>query len=223
MQRTFLVGFLTVSFGLAPLCFGQRGGFAGSSGYVSGGVLHPPTIGALGRPVPNAPGSSAYSRGYRGRNGYGYGYGIASYPVYIGGLSGDYYSGYGDPSLAAGPAYGAAPGYGAAPAPPAVVINQYFGAPGPGGPQDDPNVQVYSDQQKESAPAAAPEPRTYLIAYKDHSVYSALAYWIEDHTLNYVTTQNTHNQADLSLIDVDFTKKLNQDRNMSFSLTPAQR
>ncbi len=212
MQRTFLI--LCICWGLVSVCFGQsRRGYGG--GYVSGGVLHPPTIGALGRPVPNAPGSGAYGRGNRNR----YGYGISSYPVYIGGLSGDYYSGYGDPSLAAGPG----PGYGApVPAAPAVVINQYFGTP-PGGPSEDPNVQVYSDTQRESAPApAAPEPRTYLIAYADHSVYSALAYWIEDHTLHYVTTQNTHNQADLSLIDVEFTKKLNQDRNMPFSLTPTQ-
>lgn len=220
MQRTFLIRSLSLTLGLTSICFGQsHGGFG--SGYVSGGVLHPPTIGALGRPVPNAPGNGAYNRGSRNR--YGYGYGIGAYPVYIGGLSGDYYSGYGDPSLV-GASYG--PGYAgvppSAPAAPAVVINQYFGAP-PGGPSEDPNVQVYSDTQRESAPvAAAPEPRTYLIAYADHSVYSALAYWIEDHTLHYVTTQNTHNQADLSLIDVEFTKKLNQDRNMPFSLVPTR-
>ena len=73
----------------------------------------------------------------------------------------------------------------------------------------------------QAASQPAPEPRSYLIAFKDHSVYSALAYWVEDHTLHYVTTQNTHNQADVTEVDLDFTKKLNSDRNMPFSLTPA--
>jgi hypothetical protein len=44
---------------------------------------------------------------------------------------------------------------------------------------------------------------------------------VEDHTLHYVTTQNTHNQADLNIIDLDFTRKLNADRNLPFSLAPA--
>ena len=50
----------------------------------------------------------------------------------------------------------------------------------------------------------------YLIAYKNHAVYTALAYWVEDKTLHYVTTQNTHNQASLDLIDLTLTKSLNQ-------------
>ncbi len=61
----------------------------------------------------------------------------------------------------------------------------------------------------------------YLIAYRNHAVYSALAYWVEDKTLHYVTTQNTHNQASLDLIDLDLTKSLNQTRDVVFSL-PAQ-
>ena len=58
----------------------------------------------------------------------------------------------------------------------------------------------------------------YLISYKDHSVYPALAYWIEGDTLHYVTTQNTHNQASLSLIDIDQTYKLNADRSVPFTV-----
>ena len=78
---------------------------------------------------------------------------------------------------------------------PPVIINQYFAAP----PQ----------QEVQQAPA---EPRYFLVAYKDHSVYSVLAYWVEEKTMHYVTTNNTHNQASLDLIDLDRTKTLNQGR-----------
>ena len=63
------------------------------------------------------------------------------------------------------------------------------------------------------------DPRNYyLISYKDHTIYSALTYWLEGDTLHYVTTQNTHNQATLSLIDLDKTYKLNEDRSVPFSI-----
>ena len=49
-------------------------------------------------------------------------------------------------------------------------------------------------------------------------IYSALAYWVEDKTLHYVTTQNTHNQASLDLIDLTLTKNLNQANDVPFSI-----
>jgi len=90
---------------------------------------------------------------------------------------------------------------------PPVIINQYFGVQPPW--QGQP-------QQQETGQANDPQPvpgdTYYLIAYKNHSVYTALAYWVEDKTLNYVTAGNTHNQASLDLIDMDLTKTLNQAR-----------
>src|SRR5205807_1469898 len=41
----------------------------------------------------------------------------------------------------------------------------------------------------------------YLLAFKDHSIYSAVAYWVEGDTLHYFTTGNTHNQVSISMID----------------------
>jgi len=105
------------------------------------------------------------------------------------------------------------------PSGPPVVINQYFVTKGSSVPDVMPNEEPF--------PAAVPvnpgDPLTppatyYLIAYKDRSIYSALAYWIEGDTLHYVTTQNTHNQASLNLIDVDQTYKLNTDRSVPFSV-----
>jgi hypothetical protein len=102
-----------------------------------------------------------------------------------------------------------------------VVINQYFVTKGsdiPGQPMAE------ATGQPEPAPAVnpgdplGPTENYYLIAYKDHSIYSALAYWVEGGTLHYVTTENTHNQASLSLIDVDRTYKLNADRSVPFAI-----
>jgi hypothetical protein len=58
----------------------------------------------------------------------------------------------------------------------------------------------------------------YLIAFKDHTIYSAMAYWVEKDTLHYVTTRGTHNQASLDLIDRAFTEQLNRDRNVKIQL-----
>jgi hypothetical protein len=103
---------------------------------------------------------------------------------------------------------------------PPIVINQYFNSRGP----DD------HASEDDRLPAPAPEDAAnpgdpigvpqnyYLIAYRDHTVYPALAYWVEGDTLHYVTTQNTHNQASLALIDLDHTTKLNADRAIPFSI-----
>ena len=49
------------------------------------------------------------------------------------------------------------------------------------------------------------EPTHYLIAFKDKSIYSAVAYWVDGDTIHYFTAGNTHNQASVSLIDRDLT------------------
>jgi hypothetical protein len=101
---------------------------------------------------------------------------------------------------------------------PPVIINQYFPPPPP-----EPVTTFYqpgAGRQPYAEEDAPPEQsKYYLLAFKDHTVYSALAYWVEDKTLHYVTTQNTHNQASLDLVDLDFTKQLNQDRDVPFSIT----
>jgi hypothetical protein len=103
-----------------------------------------------------------------------------------------------------------------------VIINQYFGAPAP--PEAEPRNPPPADPNQNTTTTRAPgdaigDPQNYyLIAYKNHAVYAALAYWLEDKTLHYVTTQNTHNQASLDLIDLTLTRSLNQDRQVPFTL-----
>lgn len=96
-----------------------------------------------------------------------------------------------------------------------VIINQYFGAPGPQ--QVNAPEASNSNAQTPGDPIGSPQ-NYYLIAYKNHAVYTALAYWVEDKTLHYVTTQNTHNQASLDLIDLTLTKSLNQRNDVPFSI-----
>ena len=62
------------------------------------------------------------------------------------------------------------------------------------------------------------KPTIYLIAFKDHTILPAVAYWVEGETLNYVTSQGTPNRASLSVIDKDFSKQLNRERQVEFSL-----
>lgn len=140
------------------------------------------------------------------------------YPVYVGGF-GDY--GYGYPqdqqpniTIVNPP-----------PQMPQVVINQNF-VPDRVTPMireygDDSSgaVHAYEAPGRNTADNPADEGTNfYLIAFKDHSIYSAYAYWVDGDTLHYVTAQRVHNQASLSLVDRELTEKLNQGRNLQVKL-----
>ena len=159
-----------------------------------------------------------FSRGnYRGPLGYPYVYSVwvPDYYDYL-----DYQNQYAAPYGLPPDPYAPVPPTASAPQQP-VIINQYFSAPPS---QQQPNAQQQGSRDTTNTGAQAPgDPigpaqNYYLIAYKNHEVFSALAYWLEDKTLHYVTTQNTHNQAALDLIDVPLTKKLNQKNEVPFSL-----
>lgn len=98
-----------------------------------------------------------------------------------------------------------------------VIINQYFGSRTTSTSSEDGVTSTATAESKPGDPIGTPQ-NYYLIAYKNHSVYSALAYWVEGDTLHYVTTQNTHNQASLALIDLDQTTKLNAGNSVPFAL-----
>jgi hypothetical protein len=149
-----------------------------------------------------------------------------AYPIYVGGY------GYTDSGYGGYGGYGA--GYGYAPdqqqsyAPPQqmpqVVINQNF-IPERATPvmrdytDDASGVQVYEAPGRQPVDTSGEEYSSYyLIAFKDHSIYSAFAYWVEGDTLHYVTPQRVHNQASLSLVDRELTATLNRDRNMQVKL-----
>ena len=87
-------------------------------------------------------------------------------------------------------------------------------------PARQPAVQTYVPPE---APAAAePDQPHYLIAFKDHTIYSAVAYWFDGETLHYFTRGDTHNQASVSLIDRDLTERLNRELGIEFKMPAAK-
>jgi hypothetical protein len=146
-----------------------------------------------------------------------------AYPVYVGGGLYDYAgSGYADPSGAPQQqpsnvtvVYPPPPPMTATP----VIIN--IGGPGVpnGGPaQPPPPESGYQPPRQEQDDTAAAEPTRYLIAFKDHTIYSAVAYWVEGSTLHYFTSGNVHNQVSLSLVDRDLTARLNKEGGQTVTL-----
>jgi len=142
---------------------------------------------------------------------------IYAYPVYVGGYGTGYgtydqpYAASQDPSASAPvqpnvtvvmPPQQQAP----------VIINNYY--PGAVAPNPDEAQPVM--ETLDSAPPA--EPTHYLIAFKDHTIYAATAYWVDGDTLHYFTSGNTHNQASLSLVDRDFTARLNKEAGVEVKL-----
>jgi hypothetical protein len=149
-------------------------------------------------------------------------------PVYGGGGGGPDPSYYDQPAPAAPQGPGNVivimpPGQGGPP--PAAMM---MGPQGPQGygPQSYPQTMPPQGQDMGPGPQAGPSSGVdsgqvashYLIAFKDHSIYSAVAYWVEGDTLHYFTDGSTHNQVSLSLVDRDLTRRLNQESGLTVNL-----
>lgn len=142
---------------------------------------------------------------------------VAPYPVF--------YSGYYGAPLAYDYGYGA-PG----PAPVALVNPDF--QPDAVNPSivDYSNVPLPAPAASADQPAAADdtamkddEPTIFLIALTDHTVVAAIAYWVMDgETLNWVSRDAKQNRMSLSLVDRQFSKQLNDERHIPFSLPPAK-
>jgi hypothetical protein len=146
---------------------------------------------------------------------------VYAYPVYVGGnMYGSYYgepAGYVEPPPpVAGPQQ---PNVTVIYPPPAapVIVNQF----GPDQYATGPATRIFETPRNQAAaeePAA--EPEYYLIAFKDRSIYSAVAYWVDGETLHYFTAGNKHNQVSVSLVDRELTMKLNSDAGREVKLPP---
>jgi hypothetical protein len=136
---------------------------------------------------------------------------VYGYPVYVGG--------YVDNTYPAEPAPQQQPSSTVIyPSQPAPAIGEDFGSDE----AQDPTTPTAAaaDSQPVEEPASTHEPSHYLIAFKDHTVYSAVAYWVDGDTLHYFTSGNTHNQVSLSLIDRDLTERLNRESGLDVKLPP---
>jgi hypothetical protein len=58
----------------------------------------------------------------------------------------------------------------------------------------------------------------YLIAFKDHVIRAALAYWVEGDTLHYLDMDHKEMHAPLGTVDRDFSAELNRERHVPFNL-----
>ena len=79
----------------------------------------------------------------------------------------------------------------------------------------------YGQQMGGGSAAASQAPNTapvYLIAFRDHTIRAAVAYWVDGNTLHYVTLEHESRQALLSAVDNDLSKELNRERRVTFSL-----
>jgi len=70
--------------------------------------------------------------------------------------------------------------------------------------------------------AADDQPTLILIAFTDHTIVSALGYWMEGGTLHYVSAEHSLNQASLDLIDRKLSQRLNDERGVEFKLPQLQ-
>jgi len=202
----------------------QSRGVSGSAGTVrlGGSSVAPfgtPIMTGVQRPV-----------GRPGNRFYNHTPAIIPYPVYVGGFYDSSY--YGNPYYG-NSYYGQPTGqdqqqqpnvtvvYPPQPAP--VIINQFGPPQGQGGqpyqPSEPPVQPQMIEPQQDSSTAAGPH---YLIAFKDHSIYSAVAYWVDGDTLHYFTTGSTHNQASLALVDRELTERLNREMGTDLRLPPAK-
>ncbi len=120
---------------------------------------------------------------------YYYGYGYASYPTYS----------YG---------YAAAPSY-----PPVVIVNASQPAP----PMQPGTVQ-YREETARRQNESRYQPPDYSIAFNNHQIVHAIAYWVKDGRLHYVTQD--HSLHDVPLGDVDrlFSEQINRDKGVDFRL-----
>ncbi len=237
-MRLVLIAMLATGIG----AYAQHsGGPAGGGGFHgSGGGFH----GSTGSRGPANRGGSR--GGYYGGPRSGYvrpGAVIVPYPAFYGGYyyydPSMYGNGYADQQPPADNGYNAGydtsygpnydPGNGASGPSPVVIINQSF-RPETANPvlKDYSNTTIPEPGTVRMPPGSEPglqsddQPTVFLIAMKDHTIFPAVAYWVEGDTLNYITTEGSQNRASLSLVDRDFSKQLNDERHVEFRL-PAPR
>ncbi len=148
---------------------------------------------------------------------------IVPYPVFYGG----YYGYDAPPAPLQGYEYDT--GYSQQQPSPVVIINQSFRPDTP-----NPVIRDYSNtplppayspdsnqpkaQTSDQPPGGDSQSIIFLIAMKDHTIYPAVAYWVENDTLNYITPQGVRNRISLDLVDRDFSRQLNRERNLDFAL-----
>ncbi len=108
----------------------------------------------------------------------------------------------------------------APPAPSNVVV---YAAPPAAGPEytsyAEPSRPVIVNYNFGATPPAPPGNRIYFsLAFKDGTVTTALAYWVDGNTLHYIDSDGAQHTAPVDSVDRDRSLKLNRDRGIDFGL-----
>jgi hypothetical protein len=205
------------------------GGFRGGGGSIGGGFRGGGSIGG-GFRGGGSIGGAFRGGGFRGGGYGGYGgyYGSYYSPYFYSGYGLGYgyspwYSDYGYNSYPdySYPVYQSSPNVTVVYAPPAPApapSTVYVERPNPATREYDQYGQQ-TNRPTSSADSAAP---VYLIAFRDHSIRAAAAYWAEGGTLHYVTLEHEQKQAPLNTVDRDLSGQLNRERRIAFSLPASQ-
>ncbi|MCU1337340.1 MAG: hypothetical protein JWO19_2921 [Bryobacterales bacterium] len=152
-------------------------------------------------------------------------FGTVAYPVFYGGGFYDYDAPQA-PVAPYSPSAYQVPGYDQMTQPPVVIINQYF-KPDTANPviRDYSNTPLpepgpqYDPQANNGAASTTGDQQVmFLIALKDHTIFPAVAYWVEGDTLNYITVQGVKNSVSLDLVDREFSRQINKERKVEFGL-----
>jgi hypothetical protein len=210
----------------------SRGGFAGG-GFRGGGSVFGGGSGFRGGFGGFRGGFGGFRGGFRGR---AFGFGGFFWPSFGFGYS-SYWPGYWPGYYDYG--YDAYPGYSYPAYQPSSNVTVVYPQPEQTAPNPvyveraNPNMRQYDEYGQEirqpaignssggNASAANGSP-LYLIAFRDHSIRAAAAYWVDGRTLHYVSTQHEERQAPLDTIDRDFSLQLNRERHVQFSLPSPQ-
>lgn len=193
---------------------GIRGGSSFSHGGFSGGAIRGGFTGGSVFRGPNRGGI-----GFRG--GFNRGFGFRRFGIYSG------YYGWPAYSYGYGYGYGYDPywsdpywndTYTTALAPYSPYYNTYQSAPPPVVMNELPAPPPPQSYEQAYAPPRSNEPLSYLIAFNDHNIKMAVAYWTENHNLRYVTMEHEIKTAPLSSVDRDLSMQLNRERRVTFSL-----
>ena len=192
---------ITRSFGNAAFPSG-----AGFPRLIVPGTITDPTF--LARPGSAGSGlGRQFGRGGGGRRGNNAVVLPYAVPVYVGGFYDNPYVGDGAPAPPPQPQQ-----------PSVIVVYPQVQQPVVYSPPADNLAPGPADAGQPTAEAAPAEPQQYLIAFKDHTIYAALAYWVDGDTLHYFTSGNTHNQVSLSLVDKAMTERLNKEAGIDLRL-----
>jgi hypothetical protein len=77
--------------------------------------------------------------------------------------------------------------------------------------------EIYRGASAAPAPGPGGSP-VYLIAFNDHVIRAAAAYWVSGNTLHYVTLDRQEHQVPIDQVDRSLSEQLNRERRVQFSL-----